>query len=202
MPVSDNTFTNRINFLVREQGIDRQARQYGVTRRTIRRWQGGETRPSNRVRESVRRRGLTAGSPTAEVRRIDGRFAPAQRSVDTSAFNANAAINRGLRRRRNAAIRDAQARGNTRAERMARALPQRLSRIEEEQRTEEYVNLRRGQQIESLEQSGISLTSREATNILGEAPEEYENWDEWWDDYEYDYDDWETWRSNYEQQAG
>lgn len=202
MPVSDTTFQNRINFLVREQGIERQAEFYGVTRRTIRRWQGGETRPSARVRDSVRRRGLTAGSPIAEQRRENGRFASAQRSVDTSAFNANAAINRGLRRRRNAAIRDARARGNVRAERMARALPQRLTNTEEEARTEEYVALRRSAQISDLRAEGVSLDSQRANDVLGDVPDEFEDWREYEDYYDYDDFDWETWRSMYEQMAG
>ena len=202
MPVSDTTFQNRINFLVREQGIERQAEFYGVTRRTVRRWQGGETTPSARTRDSVRRRGLTAGSPVAETVRRNGRFAPAQRSADTSAFNANASINRGLRRRRNAAIRDAQSRGNARAERMARALPQRLSNREEAARTEEYVALRRSAQISNLRREGVSLNSERATNVLGEVPEDFEDWDEYDDYYDYDDIDWDEWRSNYDQMAG
>lgn len=127
MPVSDITFQNRINFLVAEQGIERQTEFYGVTRRTVRRWQAGETRPSARVRESVRRRGLTAGAEPSEQRRVDGRFATPERDRYTAAFNVERSINRERRRTRNAAIRDAQLRGNVRAERMARALPTRIT---------------------------------------------------------------------------
>ena len=130
MPVSDITFQNRINFLVAEQGIERQAEFYGVTRRTIRRWQGGETRPSARVRDSVRRRGLTAGAEPAEQRREGGRFTAPQRDRFTAAFNVERSINRERRRTRNAAIRDAQLRGNVRSERIARALPTRITENE------------------------------------------------------------------------
>tara|TARA_R100001463_G_scaffold25105_2_gene59614 strand:+ start:1284 stop:1778 length:495 start_codon:yes stop_codon:yes gene_type:complete len=130
MPVSDITFQNRINFLVEVQGIERQAQFYGVTRRTIRRWQGGETRPSARVRDSVRRRGLTAGAEPAEQRREGGRFTAPERDRFTAAFNVERSINRERRRTRNAAIRDAQLRGNVRSERMARALPSRISENE------------------------------------------------------------------------
>ena len=95
--VSEVTFQNRINYLVAEQGIERQASFYGVTRRTITRWQRGETSPSASTRNSVRRRGLTAGAPVSEQVRVRGRFTTPARGVFTGNTNFVIARNRQSR---------------------------------------------------------------------------------------------------------
>ena len=74
---SNRIFRARLEFLVDEQGIERQAQFYGRTPRTVRRWLAGEATPSRSVRESVRRRGLTAGAPQALQVRTRGRFTQA-----------------------------------------------------------------------------------------------------------------------------
>mgnify|MGYP003627420934 CR=1 FL=1 len=200
--VSDNTFSNRINYLVSQQGVKKQAQFYGVTTRTVRRWQAGETQPSRRTKESVRTRGLYAGAPQQSQVRRNGRFVQARRSSDTANFNAIVALNKSLRNRRNARIRDARARGNQRQLRDAQALPMRLNRREAQSITEERTRLDRGARITNLMTQGVSPDSIEGMRVMGDVPNDFENWENYYEYIDYDEGDWETWRSGYEQIAG
>tara|TARA_R110000751_G_scaffold115254_1_gene214668 strand:- start:562 stop:1161 length:600 start_codon:yes stop_codon:yes gene_type:complete len=194
MVVSENTFVNRINFLVETQGIDRQAAQYGVTRRTIRRWQHAETSPSQRTRSSVSRRGRRAGDAIAVSTRVRGRFGPAQRSRATGNINLIRAQNQRLERERNAAIIDARITGSTARERSARAMPRRLTRREEIAASDERDILIRGGQLQNLRSQGISPDSDEGELILGDVPEGFDDWVEYEDYIDYHDDDWADWR--------
>lgn len=192
--VSEVTFQNRINYLVAEQGIERQASFYGVTRRTITRWQRGETSPSASTRNSVRRRGLTAGAPVSEQVRVRGRFTTPARGVFTGNTNFVIARNRQLRRERNALIRDARARGNPAQVRAAQAMPTRMTRVEQISSTDERTRLVRGGQIQNLINDGIGPDSSEGTRVLGSVPDDYDSWMDYYDDIDYDDDDWADWR--------
>ncbi len=127
---SNRIFRARLEFLVDEQGIERQAQFYGRTPRTVRRWLAGEATPSRSVRESVRRRGLTAGAPQALQVRTRGRFTQEGTVASGGSINAVRAINTRLRRVRQAEITRAQRSGNARRLRMARAMPTRLTQGE------------------------------------------------------------------------
>ena len=199
---SSNIFRARIETLVREQGIERQMRQYGVTRRTIRRWVAGETTPSQARRESVRRRGLTAGAPQAQQVRVHGRFSQEGTIARGGSLNAVAAINRRMRRVRDAEIRAARRAGSQRRERAARTLPTRLTRDEAT-----AIALRRERLMS--DEPGLVGPSGEiqiGDDIVGEPPaQEYEGedpFDDWWDMYDGEVDDWDAWRADYAARTG
>jgi hypothetical protein len=190
---SKRIFRARLEFLVEEQGIERQARLYNRSERTIRRWLRGETTPSAGVRESVRRRGLTAGSPQAVQVRTRGRFTQEGTIASGGSQNAIAAINRRRRRVRQAQITRARRSGNARQLRVAQALPTRLSRDEASAiaiRRERLVTGQRGR-------VGPSGEIQVEGEIVGEtrAPRDFEG--SYWDFVDYGYDSWEAWRDDY-----
>ena len=197
-----NIFQARAEFLVREQGIERTASFYGRTPRTVRRWLAGETTPSQAIRESVRRRGLTAGAPQAQQIRVRGRFSQEGTIARGGSLNAVAAINRRMRRVRDAEIRAARRAGSQRRERVARTLPTRLSRDEAT-----AIALRR-ERLMSDEPGrvGPSGEIQIGGDIVGEPPvQEYEGdagYDYWDEIDDYDIDDWDAWRTDYEARAG
>ena len=197
-----NIFQARIESLVREQGIERQMRQYGVTRRTVQRWVAGETTPSQARRESVRRRGLTAGAPQAQQVRVRGRFTAEGTIARGGSLNAVAAINRRMRRVRDAEIRAARRAGDQRRMRMARTLPSRLTRDEAS-----AIALRR-ERLMSDEPGrvGPSGEIQIGGDIVGEPPaQEYEGDEgyDYWDEIDdFDVDDWAAWRADYAEATG
>ena len=127
---SSNIFRARLEFLVEEQGIERTARFYDRTPQTVRRWLAGDNTPSQRIRESVRRRGLTAGAPQAQQVRTGGRFTAEGTIARGGSLNAVASINRRMRRVRQAEMRRARRTGSERQMRAARMLPTRLTQDE------------------------------------------------------------------------
>ena len=190
---SNRIFRARLEFLVDEQGIERQAQFYGRTPRTVRRWLAGEATPSRSVRESVRRRGLTAGAPQAIQVRTRGRFTQEGTVASGGSINAVRAINTRLRRVRQAEITRAQRSGNARRLRMARAMPTRLTQGEASAiaiRRERLVTGQRGR-------VGPSGEIQVDGQIIGEsrAPSDFEG--SYWDEVDYGYDSWEAFRDDY-----
>lgn len=190
---SNRIFRARLEFLVDEQGIERQAQFYGRTPRTVRRWLAGEATPSRSVRESVRRRGLTAGAPQALQVRTRGRFTQEGTVASGGSINAVRAINTRLRRVRQAEITRAQRSGNARRVRMARAMPTRLTQGEASAiaiRRERLVTGQRGR-------VGPSGEIQVDGQIIGEsrAPSDFEG--SYWDEVDYGYDSWEAFRDDY-----
>ena len=190
---SNRIFRARLEFLVDEQGIERQAQFYGRTPRTVRRWLAGEATPSRSVRESVRRIGLTAGAPQAIQVRTRGRFTQEGTVASGGSINAVRAINTRLRRVRQAEITRAQRSGNARRLRMARAMPTRLTQGEASAiaiRRERLVTGQRGR----VGPSGEIQVNGE---IVGEsrAPSDFEG--SYWDEVDYGYDSWEAFRDDY-----
>lgn len=199
---STNIFRARIETLVREQGIERQMRQYGVTRRTVQRWVAGESTPSQARRESIRRRGLTAGAPQAQQIRVRGRFSQEGTIARGGSLNAVAAINRRMRRVRDAEIRAARRAGDQRRMRMARALPTRMTRDEAS-----AIAIRRERLMsEEPGRVGPSGEIQIGGDIVGEPiDEEYEGergYDYWDEIDDYDVDDWAAWRADYAEATG
>ena len=112
-------FRQRLDYLVRERGIERVASSRGVTKRTVQRWLQEETTPSQAQREGIRRAGRRAGAPTLVQRRHEGRYTTA---VGTGDVNVRRGIVEERRRVRNAAMADALARGDREALRVARSM--------------------------------------------------------------------------------
>ena len=197
-------FRARLAVLVESQGIERQQQQYGVTRRTIRRWMAGETTPSQARRESVRRRGLTAGAPQALQVRRAGRFTAEGTVASGGSQRAVQSINRNLRRIRDARIESARRRGSARAMEEARARPTRLTAPEARS-----FMLGRERLVESAGSGERPVPQRLQTEPPprepGLAVDEEDEWGpatEWDLYYDLEYPDWEAWRSDYEQRAG
>jgi len=190
-------FRARLEFLVEERGLESTARFYGRTPRTVRRWLEGETAPSQRVRESVRRRGLTAGAPQAIQVRTDGQFTSEGTIARGGSLNAVAAINRRLRRVRDAEIRRARRIGDDRRVRVARALPTRLTRQESD-----AIALRRERLIEGRRgRVGPEGEIQVGDEIVGRGPSEADYEGSFWDLVDYGYDSWDEWRADYVSRA-
>lgn len=188
-----NIFRARLEFLVEERGIEQTARFYGRSTRTVRRWLEGETTPSQSIRESVRRRGLTAGAPQAQQVRTGGRFTAEGTIARGGSLNAVTAINRRMRRVRDAEIRAARRAGNERRLRAARTLPTRMTRAEADSlalRRERLIN----EQPTQISPQG---------EIVSGVPDDVEEYGmDFWDDYPEQYDSWEAWRNSYAERAG
>lgn len=197
-----NIFQARAEFLVREQGIERTASFYGRSPRTVRRWLTGESTPSQAIRESVRRRGLTAGAPQAQQVRVGGQFTAEGTIARGGSLRAVESINRRMRRVREAEIRAARRAGDQRRVRVARTLPTRLTRDEAS-----AIALRRERLMsEEPGRVGPSGEIQIGGDIIGEpVDEEYEGERgyDYWDEIEDDtIDDWDTWRRDYDERAG
>ena len=190
---SSNIFRARLEFLVEERGIAQTARFYGRSPRTVRRWLGGEATPSQSIRESVRRRGLTAGAPQSQQVRTGGRFTAEGTIARGGSLNAVTAINRRMRRVRDAEIRRARRAGDERQLRAARTLPTRMTRTEADS-----IALRRERLINE-QPTQISPQGE----IISGVPDDVEEYGmDFWDDYPDEYDSWEAWRSSYAERAG
>ena len=197
-----NIFQARLEFLVQERGVAQTARFYGRTPRTVRRWLGGETTPSQAIRESVRRRGLTAGAPQAQQIRVRGRFSQEGTIARGGSLNAVAAINRRMRRVRDAEIRAARRAGDARRMRVARTLPTRMTRDEATS-----LAIRRERLMsDDAGRIGPSGEIQIGDDIVGEPPaQEYEGeapFDDYWDAYEWEMDSWALWREEFESRGG
>ena len=198
-----NIFQARLEFLVQERGVAQTARFYGRTPRTVRRWLGGENTPSQAIRESVRRRGLTAGAPQAQQIRVRGRFSQEGTIARGGSLNAVAAINRRMRRVRDAEIRAARRAGSQRRERAARTLPTRMTR-------DEATSLAiRRERLMSDEAGRVGPAGeiQFGSDIVGEPPaREFEpdedNIGDYWDEYEWEMDSWALWREEFESRGG
>lgn len=190
---SSNIFRARLEFLIEERGIAQTARFYGRSPRTVRRWLGGETTPSQSIRESVRRRGLTAGAPQAQQVRTGGRFTGEGTIARGGSLNAVAAINRRMRRVRDAEIRRARRAGDERQLRAARTLPTRMTRTEADS-----IALRR-ERLMNEQPTRVSPQGE----IISDVPDDVEEYGmDFWDDYPDEFDSWAAWRSSYAERAG
>ncbi len=187
-------FRARLQFLVDEQGLTKTAQFYGRTPRSVKRWLEGEATPSQRIRESVRRRGLTAGAPQAVQVRTRGRFTSEGTIATGGSLNAVTAINRRLRRVRDAEMRRARRSGDDRRMRVARALPTRLSREEAQ-----AIALRRERLVTGEPgRVGPSGEIQVGDEIIGEPDQtEIDYEDDYWDFVDYSPDDWDAWRADY-----
>ena len=197
-----NIFQARLEFLVQERGIAQTAQFYGRTPRTVRRWLGGENTPSQAIRESVRRRGLTAGAPQAQQVRVRGRFSQEGTIARGGSLNAVASINRRMRRVRDAEIRAARRAGDERRLRVARTLPTRMTRDEAT-----AIALRRERLMsEEPGRVGPSGEIQIGDDIVGEPPtQEYEGeepYDDYWGFVDDGIDDWDAWRADYAARTG
>jgi len=103
MPVRDETFRVRLRALVDRDGIEGVQDFYGVSRRTVRRWIGGETTPRSRsTAESVSRRGRRITGAVIQRRNPStGRFDTVLRGRGAQAYRAQ---EERLERRRAVAI--------------------------------------------------------------------------------------------------
>ena len=155
MVVTKTLFRDRLDFLVERSSEQEVADFYGVTKRTVVRWRDEETTPSQRIRESVRRRGRRAGDERAVQLRRDGRFTGA---ATEGTRRGRVGIERQRRTARAAAIANAEMTGNEAALRIARRIRVRLS-------PEEAANL--------------MLRHQDLIEGISE-----ESWDSWRADYE------------------
>lgn len=130
---SERIFRARLEFLIKERGASTVAASLGRSPSTVRRWQRGIQAPSQSIREKVRRRGLTAGAARARQYRGEGQGQfTAEGTVATGgSIRAVESVNRYMRRIRTAEMRRARRSGDERQIEMARALPTRLSQVEE-----------------------------------------------------------------------
>ncbi len=131
MRTSERIFRARLDTLIEQKGVAHAARFYGRSERTVKGWTKGKTKPSQAIRESVRRRGLTAGAPRAIQIRTRGRFTAEGTVASSGSQNAVASMNRQMARVRRAEMRRARRAGDERGSQIARALPSRLT-VEEE----------------------------------------------------------------------
>jgi len=106
MPVSDETFRVRLRALVDRDGIEGVQDFYGVSRRTVRRWIGGETTPqAGNTARSVSRRGQRITGNVIQTRNeATGRFETRLRGRGAQAFRAQ---EERVSRRRELAIQEA-----------------------------------------------------------------------------------------------
>jgi len=184
MRTSNRLFRVRLDTLIEQRGVAHAARFYGRSERTVKGWTEGRTTPSQSIRESVRRRGLTAGAPRAIQVRTGGRFTAEGTIASSGSLNAIASINRQMTRVRRAEMRRARRAGDDRAYEMARASPSRMSRSEEAD-----IALRRER---LLERDLTARRQREPRSLVGAEIESLEVED----------DDWLLWRLDYEARSG
>ena len=133
---SPEVFRGSVEFLIAEQGGGIEGRRatasmFGVTERTVRRWETGESQSSQATRESARRRSLDRGRGRSLQVRQRGRFTAEGTIARPSSLRGYASINRDLQRIRRAELRAARRRplgpARDRAVRVAEALPAQIS---------------------------------------------------------------------------
>ena len=197
-----NIFQARIEFLVREKGLAWTARRFDRTPRSVRRWVGGETTPSQAIREGARRSGIYYGAAQAQQVRVRGRFTAEGTIARGGSLRAVETINRQMRRIREAEMRRARRAGDTEGLVQARALPMRMTRDEAS-----AIALRR-ERLMSEEPGRVGPTGeiQVGDDIVGEPPaDEYEGDEgyDYWDEIdEYEVDDWAAWRADYAERTG
>lgn len=180
---TDRLFQARLRDVIYDRGIERTARQQGVSTRTVRNWAAGRTTPSAARRVSVARAGLRAsGEPVIRGRDATGRFNQEFDIVDSRSTTGIRRLQRERRVEREIMIEEAT---TERQRQEAETIPADVTWSE----MQSYDNLmERSRNLE--EQSGIH----------GETGEEGWYWSEW-DESWYE-DDWDSFRSDYEQMAG
>lgn len=104
---SDGLFRTRLHYLIGERGIDRVAGDYGVQRRTVRRWARGENSPSADTRRSVSNRGRRITGPIDRGRGEGGQFSTAQNITDPRVIRMREVLDERFRERRRVAIQEA-----------------------------------------------------------------------------------------------
>jgi len=133
---SPEVFRGSVEFLIAEQGGGIEGRRatasmFGVSPRTVRRWETGESQSSQATRESARRRSLDRGRGRSLQVRQRGRFTAEGTIARPSSLRGYASINRDLQRIRRAERRAARRRppgpARDRAVRVADALPTQIS---------------------------------------------------------------------------
>lgn len=129
---SSEVFRGSIEYLIEYHGGGiagrrQTAAMWGVTERTVSRWERGETQPSRARRESARRRSLDRGRTQAVQVRVGGRFSPTGTLARPSSLRGRETINQELQRIRRAELRAARRRplgpSRDRAVRAAEMLP-------------------------------------------------------------------------------
>lgn len=97
--VSDETFRTRLRALVERDGIEGVQNFYNVSRRTVRRWISGETRPrSPRTASSVSRRGRAITGNVVQTRNAQGQFTTVLRGRGAQAYRVAQERTRETRR--------------------------------------------------------------------------------------------------------
>ena len=123
---SDELFVNRLAWLVRRDGLNSVASDYGRSRRSVRRWLSYETRPNVNIRRRVSNRARTITGPVTRRRDAQGRFRTGV--MDRRAQTAIDTINRQRRERVELGIREAR---TPRQRQMVGQLPTDLTPAEE-----------------------------------------------------------------------
>ena len=123
---SDELFVNRLAWLVRRDGLNSVATDYGRSRRSVRRWLSYETRPNQNIRRRIANRGRRITGPAVRTRDARGRFRTAV--MDRRARSAIATINRERRERRELGMREAR---TDRQRQIVAQLPGDLTPVEE-----------------------------------------------------------------------
>ena len=104
---SDELFRTRIKALVDNLGIDKVARRFRKSKRTIKRWPKGETRPSKKVKRRVVRSGRKYTGSVSRGRDSSGRFSVSQTIYNPSVVNRERSAQNRARDRRRRAIQEA-----------------------------------------------------------------------------------------------
>lgn len=121
--VSREGFQNRIRFLADQRGVERIARQQGVSVGTVRNWVAGRTAPSMRRRDALRRQALRAGARRAvQIRGPSGRFETTITREESLAAIESA--REGVERQRRLARRAAEETGSLEAMQAAEMIPE------------------------------------------------------------------------------
>lgn len=112
---STEVFRGSIEYLIEYHGGGitgrrQTAAMWGVTERTVGRWERGETQPSMARRESARRRSLDRGRTQAVQVRTRGRFTATGTLARPSSLRGRETINQELQRIRRAELRAARRR--------------------------------------------------------------------------------------------
>lgn len=87
---SDALFQDRLRAMILNRGIDKVARQYNVTERTVQRWNDSGSKPSAKIQNSVQRIGIQYTG--AVVQTFSGKFASEKNITTQNARQAEDAI--------------------------------------------------------------------------------------------------------------
>jgi len=170
---SQELVQTRVRALISRDGVNSVANFYGVTRRTVIRWQRGETNPqASSDARSIARRGRALTGSVSMGRDARGRFGVASTIYRPEGVRAyNIAVERQQRRAEIAS--------------QVASTPSMMADAE-------------SMNFEVDREAYIDFDRRLAN--LQEASD-YDRLDDFYDYYGYE-DDWDSWRSTYEQMAG